>query len=135
MADIANKLASKYQEINRYKNFGSCLRHFEVNGFRGIEGVDLSLDFPVTAISGLNGAGKSTIGQLAMCAYRKPTTAVHYKRQYVKDFFPVSVADPSPFKSDANVIFHYETDDHKKTQDVTVSRQQSEWSGYKRQPE
>lgn len=135
MADLKKKLAAKYQEANRYKNFGSCLRHMEINGFRGIEGVDLSLDYPVTAISGLNGAGKSTIGQLAICAYRKPTTAVHYKRQYVKDFFPVSVADPTPFKPDANVIFHYETDDHKKTQEVTVSRRQSEWSGYKRQPE
>lgn len=135
MSDTTKKLASKYQESNRYKNFGSCLRHFEINGFRGIESVNLSLDFPVTAISGLNGAGKSTVGQLAMCAYRRPTTAVHYKRQYVKDFFPVSIADPSPFKLDANVIFYYETDDHKKTQEVTVSRQQSEWSGYKRQPE
>jgi hypothetical protein len=33
------------------------------------------------------------------------------------------------------VIFHYETDDHKKTQEVTVSRKKSEWSGYQRQPE
>lgn len=135
MTDISKIIAAKYQEANRYKNFGSCLRHIEINGFRGIGGVDLSLDFPVTAISGLNGAGKSTIGQIAICAYRKPATSLLYKRQYVKDFFPVSVADPSPFKENANVIFHYETDDHKKTQEVTVSRRQSEWSGYKRQPE
>lgn len=135
MADIRKKIGAKYQESNRYRNFGSCLRHIEINGFRGIDGVDLSLDFPVTAISGLNGAGKSTIGQLAICAYRKPTTALQYKRLYVKDFFPVSVADPRPFRDNANVIFHYETDDHKKTQEVTVSRKQSEWSGYKRQPE
>lgn len=135
MTDLRNKVSAKYKEVNRYKNFGSCIRHIEINGFRGIEGVDLSLDFPVTAISGLNGAGKSTIGQLVICAYRKPTAALKYKRQYIKDFFPVSVADPSPFRENANVIFHYETDDHKNTQDVTVSRKQSEWSGYKRQPE
>lgn len=135
MTDIKRKLAEKYQETNRYRNFGSCLRQIKINGFRGIEDVDLCLDYPVTAISGLNGAGKSTIGQLAICAYRKPTTAVHYKRQYVKDFFPVSVADPTPFRADANVIFHYETDDHKKSQEVTISRRKSEWSGYKRQPE
>jgi predicted ATPase len=135
LADVKKKITSKYQETNRYKNFGSCLRHIEINGFRGIEGVNFSLDFPVTVISGLNGAGKSTIGQLAICAYRKPTKALHYKRQYVKDFFPVSVADPSPFRENANVIFHYETDDYKKTQEVTVSRKKSKWSGYKRQPE
>jgi len=135
MADIRTKLSAKYQEANRYKNFGSCLRHIEVNGFRGIEGVDLTLDFPITAISGLNGAGKSTLGQLAICAYRKPTSALKYKRQYVKDFFPVSIADPNPFRDKANAVFHYETDDHKKAQEVTVSRKQSEWSGYTRQPE
>lgn len=135
MADIRKKVIAKYQESSRYKNFGSCLRHIEINGFRGIEGIDFSLEFPVTAISGLNGAGKSTIGQLAICAYRKPTTAIHYKRQYVKDFFPVSVADPDPFRENANVVFHYETDDYKNTQEVTVSRKKSEWSGYKRQPE
>jgi ABC-type Mn2+/Zn2+ transport system ATPase subunit len=80
-------LGAKYQESNRYKNFGSCLRRIEINEFRGIEGIVLSLDFPVTAISGLNGAGKSTVGQLAICGYRKPTTALQYKRLYVKDFF------------------------------------------------
>ena len=135
MTDVNKKLAAKYRAKNRYQNFGSCLRKVEINGFRGIEGISLSMDFPGTAISGLNGAGKSTIGQLSICAYRKPTTAQKYKRQYVKDFFPVSVADPSPFRVDANVIFHYETDDAKRTQEVTVSRKQSEWSGYKRQPE
>ncbi len=135
MTDIRKKVINRYKETNRYSNYGACLRSIDINGFRGIEGLTITLDFPVTAISGLNGAGKSTIGQLAVCAYRKPTTAINYKRQYVKNFFPVSVADPKPFSSDANVVFHYETDDYKRTQDVTVSRRQSEWSGYKRQPE
>ncbi|WP_217511852.1 ATP-dependent nuclease [Vibrio metschnikovii] len=135
MTDLIKKVTAKYRQENRYKNFGSCLRNVEINGFRGLKEIEISLDFPVTAISGLNGAGKSTIGQLAICAYRKPTTALNYKRQYVKDFFPVSVADPVPFSLDANVVFRYETNSYKKTQDVTVSRQKSSWSGYKRQPE
>ncbi len=135
MTDIRKSVAGKYQETNRYSNYGACLRSIDINGFRGIEGLTITLDFPVTAISGLNGAGKSTIGQLAVCAYRKPTTAIDYKRQYVKNFFPVSLADPSPFSPGSNVVFHYETDDYKRTQDVTISRKKSEWSGYKRQPE
>lgn len=135
MADIAKKLASKYQEKNRYSNFGPALRTIEIHGFRGIKEMRINLDHPITAISGLNGAGKSTLGQIAICAYKKPSTATEYKRQYIKDFFPVSPADPKPISDDAKVTYHFETDDQKKPQEVTVSRANSAWSGYKRQPE
>lgn len=135
MADLSKKLQSKYSEKSRYSNFGPCLRKIHIHGFRGIYSLDLELDFPITVISGLNGAGKSTLGQLSICAYKKPTTSIEYKRQYIKDFFPISPADPKPISDDAKVIYSYETDDHKKPQEVTISRASSAWSGYKRQPE
>ncbi|REH37960.1 AAA ATPase-like protein [Paraperlucidibaca baekdonensis] len=135
MADIAKKLQSKYVEKNRYANFGPCLRKVHIDGFRGINSIDLELDFPITVVSGLNGAGKSTVGQLAICAYKKPSTSVEYKRLYIKDFFPISPADPKPISDGAKVIYFYETDDHRKPQEVTISRANSAWSGYKRQPE
>ncbi|SCZ41216.1 MULTISPECIES: ATP-dependent endonuclease [Pseudomonas] len=135
MADFAKKIQSKYIEKNRYSNFGSSLRKVVIEGFRGISSLELNLDYPITVISGLNGAGKSTLGQLAICAYKKPSTATDYKRQYIKDFFPVSPADPKPISDDAKVTYFYETDDHKKPQEVSVARAKSAWSGYKRQPE
>ncbi|QXN25830.1 ATP-binding protein [Shewanella putrefaciens] len=133
--DVTKKIKRKYDERNRYSNFGPCLRKVHIDGFRGIKSMDLEIDFPVTVISGLNGAGKSTIGQLAICAYKKPTTAVDYKRLYIKDFFPISPADPKPISDEAKVIYCYETDDYKKPQELTISRANSAWSGYKRQPE
>lgn len=135
MTDIAKKLQSKYSERSRYSNFGPCLRKVHIDGFRGINSIDLELDYPVTVVSGLNGAGKSTLGQLAICAYKKPSTSVDYKRQYIKDFFPISSADPKPISDAAKVIYSYETDDYKKPQEVTITRANSAWSGYKRQPE
>ena len=135
MSDVTEKLASKYDIKNRYANFGPCLRQLNIHGFRGIRGMAVDLEFPITAISGLNGAGKSTLGQLAICAYRKPMTSVSYKRHYIKDFFPVSPADPKPISDDAKAIYIFETDDYKKPQEVTISRANSSWSGYKRQPE
>jgi predicted ATPase len=135
MSDKAKKLLEKFAVKNRYANFGPCLRKVMIHGFRGIQGMDLNLEFPITAISGLNGAGKSTLGQVAICGYKKPTTSIDYKRQYVKDFFPVSPADPKPISDDAKLIYTYETDDYKKPQEVTISRASSAWSGYKRQPE
>src|SRR5262245_53394645 len=36
---------------------------------RGLSGVELPIDFPITAIAGRNGSGKSTILGLAACAF------------------------------------------------------------------
>lgn len=135
MNDIVRKIQSKYAQEKRHSNFGSCLRKVHIDGFRGINSLDLELEFPITVISGLNGAGKSTIGQLTICAYKKPSLSLGYKRQYIKDFFPISPADPKPISLSAKVVYTYETDDYKKAQDVTISRAKSAWSGYKRQPE
>lgn len=135
MSETKNKLKKKFLDSNRYSNFGHCLRKVHIHGFRGISEMDLTIDHPITAISGLNGAGKSTLGQIAICAYKKPTTANNYKRHYIKDFFPISAADPKPISENAKSIYTYETEDFKKPREVTISRASSSWSGYKRQPE
>ena len=133
MTDIKKKLAGKFEKKNRFANFGACVNVMKIKGFRGLS-CDISFEFPVTAITGLNGAGKSTVGQLLLCGYKKlPTSG--YKRWYIKDFFPVSVADPSPFTHDASVEFSYQTGKAREDQSLTVKRAIKEWGGYKRQPE
>lgn len=134
MLEVVKKLQSRFSRDHRYSNFGPSLRKLEVSGFRGIT-ASMCFDFPVTAITGLNGAGKSTFGQLALCGYKVASTENEAKRFYVKDFFPVSVADPTPFSDDARVLFEYETDVFDAPKELTVSRAAKEWSGYKRQPE
>ena len=131
--NLITKLTSKFSSENRYANFGPILNTIEVDGFRGIS-ASVKFDFPITAITGLNGAGKSTIGQLSLCAYRVPLTS-SAKRYYVRDFFPLSPADPAPFTLSASVRYHYQTDKLTESKFLTVSRAQTEWSGYKRQPE
>jgi hypothetical protein len=71
---------------------------------------------------------------LASCGYRKPLTAT-LPRYYVKDFFPVSAADPEPFSPQGQVVYSYCVERGAEPQQVTVSRKVKEWSGYKRQPE
>ena len=135
MADPAKQLKNKFEPQHRYSNFGPILSKMQICGFRGIDDMPIAFESPITAFSGLNGAGKSTVGQLAVCAYRKVSTTIGCKRFYVKDFFPVSAADPNPFRADARVEYSFETSQLNAPQTVTVSRQQREWSGYKRQPE
>lgn len=132
--DIRKKLSEKYKIGNRYKNFGPVISSVTIHGFRGIS-AKINFDYPITALSGFNGSGKSTVGQLLLCAYRKMPTSTNAKRFYVKDFFPVSNLDPEPFTSDARVEFLYETDKPSNKQELTVTRSKKEWSGYKRQPE
>ena len=134
MADVRKTLLSKFQETNLYSNFGAIIKTMTINGFRGISNFTLDFEYPITAINGTNGSGKSTIVQLAACAYKKPQTDKKYKRHYVKDFFPVSQLDPNPFTNNASVKFQYATNTIL-PQDLTISRTSSEWSGYKRQPE
>ena len=134
MADNSKKLLEKFKPQNRYSNFGAILTQIDIKGFRGISDLPLNIDFPITAISGMNGTGKSTIGQILICAYKSVQTANNLKRYYIKFFFPVSAADPSPFNIDASVRYNYASSTNI-NQELTVSRRKSEWSGYKRQPE
>ncbi|BBY84852.1 ATP-dependent nuclease [Mycolicibacterium tokaiense] len=132
--DNVRRLAAKFRPNHRYPNFGPIVQSLDIRGFRGVADLSLTFESPVTAFSGMNGTGKSTIAQLLTCGYRKAVTAA-LSRYYVKDFFPVSAADPEPFTSDAQVIYTYCVEKGADPQRVTVSRQAKEWSGYKRQPE
>lgn len=53
----------------------------------------------------------------------------------MRDFFPASAADPSPFGRDSSAVFAYNTTDAANPQMLTVALANTEWSGYKRQPE
>jgi len=133
VVDIRKALASKFDRSKRFENFGATINSARIDGFRGVS-LDIDFEFPVTAISGLNGAGKSTVGQILLCAYKSlPNTSS--RRFYLKSFFPVSVLDPKPISDSASVNYNYQTDDYEKNQELTCSRAKKEWSGYKRQPE
>lgn len=134
MADPKKALASKFSPINRFANFGAAVVSAKIEGFRGVN-AEINFEYPVTALSGFNGCGKSTVGQLMLCGYKKLATAVNSKRYYVANFFPVSIVDPKPFTDDASITFKYQTDKPDTLQELTISRSSMEWSGYKRQPE
>lgn len=127
-------MSKKFSGSSRFANFGPALQSMEVYGFRGIKELELTFDSPIIALSGLNGTGKSTIAQLAVCGYRA-LPAGSLRRFYVRSFFPVSAADPEPFAQDARVVYSYCSGESTGPQQVTVSRAAVEWSGYKRQPQ
>lgn len=136
MADSKKELQKLYSKKTRYSNFGAAIASMRIQGFRGIADITINIESPITAISGLNGTGKSTIAQLATCAYKKPVTeSKEYKRQNISNYFPVSKADPKPFFDGASVEYQYLTNTEDRVQELRVYRSGSQWNGYKRQPE
>lgn len=135
LADPKKSLFQKWQPANRFANFGAAVVSSTISGFRGIS-AEVQFEYPVTALSGFNGSGKSTVGQLMLCAYKRLENVANAspKRHYVVSYFPVSPADPTPFADQASIVYRYQTPQPETLQEVTLSRAQKEWSGYKRQP-
>lgn len=61
------------------------LEWIEISGLRGWEGQRIDFTFPVVAIVGANGAGKSTVIQAAASSYRLPDGARSF---FASEFFP-----------------------------------------------
>jgi predicted ATPase len=67
------------------------LEWIEVKGLRGWTGQRIEFKFPIVAISGENGSGKSSIIQAAASVYRESATAVG--KYYASEFFPSTTWD------------------------------------------
>ena len=81
---------SEINEIRRQfltpKNWPQFLASIEINGLRGLKGQKIEFDFPIVAIIGENGSGKSTFLKAAACAYNnKYKIAKYYPGIFFKD--------------------------------------------------
>lgn len=134
LSESQRNLSNKFIAENRYNNFGKCVNSVEIKGFRGVE-CDINFEFPVTAITGLNGAGKTTIGQIMLCAYKriKPHNKI-FPRYYISTFFKDSKLDPNCFNDDATAKYFYQTEKPTDQMEIEISRKIKKWFYPKRQP-
>lgn len=133
MADQRERLQRLFEEANRFSNFGEALTQLVVRGFRCHDSTVVDVRSPITAFCGLNGTGKSTLLQLAACAFQKPSGIE--PRFYVRDFIVTGTLDPEPFTRSASIDFSYWQSD-RTVRNVKLSRSASEsrWRGYMSQP-
>ena len=96
MADPKLILASKFEPQHRFTNFGPIIVSALINGFRCVKS-EINFEYPVTALSGFNGSGKSTIGQLLLCGYKKIASALNSKRYYVASWAVLLTPSHWPF--------------------------------------
>jgi predicted ATPase len=125
MNDPRYTLQNRFRETHRYANFGNILTRMEVHGFRLHQATTVEFRSPVTAFCGHNGTGKTTLLQLAACAFRDGEEG--YK---LPDFFAVGPLDPEPFADDAYISVAVSQPDGR-SRHYTLSRRNNRWSDYR----
>lgn len=149
MNELIKKLTNQFLPNNRYKTFGPIILALEIDGIKGTS-CKITFDFPVTAIAGYNGAGKSTIVQIALCMYRALDGDNSNTRKYLKDFFVRTLLDKSPYTPNAHIKVSYaadkdcslpeqiplfEDDSEENIKELDVHYTTDRWAGYKHQPQ
>lgn len=128
MSDPRKQLASEWRESSRFGKYGEVISKVAIKGIRGHRETVIDFRSPITAITGLNGTGKSTILQLAAVAYNSP------EKYTVRDFLCKGPLDATVFSDDASV--HYELQGERERRPLTLSYNAaaSRWQGYARRP-
>ena len=76
LSEIRNSTMTQLIEKVRRHDYGKYLYKASIAKIRGFDGEDITFEFPVTALIGPNGGGKSSVMGVAGCAYKsiKPST-------------------------------------------------------------
>lgn len=130
MSDLRGRLQSLFAPAHRFSNFGEVISRVSIDQFRCHAATHLEVNSPVTALSGLNGTGKSTILQLLATAYRDPLQGVWN----ISDFFSINAIDTAPFTTHSRILFRFSTAVAGHERNLTISRSahSSRWQGYTR---
>lgn len=101
------------------------LEYIEINGIRGWTGQRIDFLFPIVAIVGENGAGKSTVIQCAASAYDEPQKGAYYP----SDFFPDT---PWEVVKGASIKYAVREGNSSKSESI---KKLERWRGYHLRPE
>lgn len=102
------------------RNYGKYLYRLHIQKARSFEGKTVTFDFPVTAIVGPNGGGKTTILGAAACAYKSIKPSLFFAKSGLFD------------ASMQNWKFEYEAIDKEKSAKATdLVRRTASFSNYK----
>ena len=108
---IERRFAKLWQQLQGKKpHLPHFLAEVSIDGIRGIDGLRVGFDYPVSVIAGGNASGKSTVLFAAACAYKVPGAGV---RDFVPstlfpDYRP-SVGDRQDGRSETTIEFQYAT--------------------------
>lgn len=132
LAKTLPKLTSDWAtERNSTKGWPKFLDAVSVSGIRGWSGQKVEFRFPVVAIAGENGAGKSTILKAAAASYSADPSAAATLAQTFSpdDFFPTT-----PWEVVSNAKLVYQARQGPETSIYSVGKVTSRWRGMPERP-
>ena len=103
------------------------LEWLEIHGIRGWTGQRIDFQFPLVAIVGENGSGKSTVLQAVASIYRAASTA---KELFASDFFP-----DTPFEKITGATIRFSYREGQQSQTKTVRKPTDRWRGNPERPQ
>jgi predicted ATPase len=89
MSDEMRRLETKWTTGNGWPKW---LDWIEIKGIRGWSGQRVNFEFPISAVVGENGSGKSTVLQSAACVYKSPDEGTQ-ESWFPSEFFPETAWD------------------------------------------
>jgi len=132
--DLKNELKKLWNKNKSYKKLEWI--KFNEKGIRGIKNITIELKYPITAIAGPNGVGKTTILQTIACLFHnddknyKPyrlSNAKHQPSYYTFSDFFVFTRDEEKFQKGIEISYFF--NDKK----YSIKRY-DRWSKYERRP-
>lgn len=106
------------------KGWPLFLSSIQIDGLRGWAGESVDFRYPIVAIAGVNGAGKSTVLKAVAAAYKAPKTGSNAVTYYPDDFFP-----KTPWEDVSGVSISYTIHQGSRTETVTVRKPTHRWRG------
>lgn len=84
-SEIRNSQLSALADRVRRGSYSKYLKIVRLNKVRGFTGAQVTFDFPVTALVGPNGGGKSTVLGAAACAYKNIKPGTFFPKSSIGD--------------------------------------------------
>src|SRR6185295_18740130 len=116
-SDSMRRLETKWKSG---RGWPKRVESLEITGLRGWTGQPIRFDFPLVAISGENGAGKSTILHAIAAIYKTQSETV--KNLYATQFFP-----DSPWDKIKDAVIKYQLREGDGSRMGTIRKRVDRW--------
>jgi predicted ATPase len=130
---IGKRLSETWNtDRNSPKGWPKFLESINISGLRGWAGELVEFRYPIVAIAGENGSGKSTVLKAAASAYRSKDVDrfLQAKNFYPDDFFP-----NTPWETVSGVSIGYKFRQGDSTVENTLRKPTKRWRGMPERPE
>ena len=127
LSSAMRRLENKWNTRGDGNGWPQFLEWIQIKGVRGWDTQKIEFPFPIVAIVGENGSGKSTILQCAASVYKAPKMV---KTKFASDYFPDTVWDTL---EKVEIIFSYK--EGKRSLSKSIRKPSTRWRGNPERPE